>query len=93
MLPADTIPIRSKDVLVRHDNGGILLFQTRTDEMHYVSNDVHEVLSLCDGARTVGEIGDLFAGEGSEVPCPERRKPVERLIEELASRGVVELWR
>jgi hypothetical protein len=93
MVTADTIPIRSKDVLIRRDGGGVLLFQTRTDEMYYVSDGVHEVLKLCDGARTIGEISDLFAGKGPESSCPDRREPVEHLIEELTTRGVVELWR
>ncbi len=93
MFTAETIPIRSKDVLVRPDGGGVLIFQTRTDEMHYISREALEVLKLCDGARTVAEIGELFVGEAQEQPCPERREPIERLIEDLAGRGVVELWR
>lgn len=93
MLTLDTIPILSKDVLTRTDSGGVLLFQFRTDEMHYISKDADAIFRLCNGARTMGELMDLLAECRSDLSSPEGREQVERFIEDLASRSVVELWR
>jgi len=93
MLTPETVPIRSADVVTRRDEGGVLLFQVRTDEMHFVSDDAFALLSLCDGSRTVAEIEELLARSRPELDAPAARASVEQFFESLAGRNVLELWR
>ncbi len=93
MLTPETIPIRSRDVVTRNDSGGVLLFQVRTDEMHFVSDAAFALFSLCDGSRTVAEIEELLARELPELDAPGARASVEQFFESLADRDVIELWR
>ena len=90
-LNSETIPLRSKDVVTRNDSRGMLLFQVRTDEMHFVSDSAFALFSLCDGSRTVGEIEELLAAGQPEMASLDARQAVEQFIESLAQRSVVEL--
>lgn len=93
MLAPETLPLRSRDVVTRTDSGGVLLFQVRTDEMHFISDSAFALLALCDGSRTVEQIEELLARTKPELATPEARERIEQLIESLAERNVVELWR
>lgn len=90
-LNSETIPLRSKDVVTRNDSRGMLLFQVRTDEMHFVSDGAFALFALCDGSRTVGEIEELLAARQPEMAAPDARQRIEQFIESLAQRQVVEL--
>ncbi len=52
----DSIPLISKEVAFRKDENGMLIFQIHTDEMYFVSNEVFQLISLCNGANTCSEI-------------------------------------
>jgi Coenzyme PQQ synthesis protein D (PqqD) len=86
MLSDDDIPIVSPDVIVRPDAAGFLLFQVRTEEMHLVTPSGHTIWSLCDGARTVGEI------VAETAPEPPGGPAILDFLSELASRSLVEIW-
>lgn len=90
-LVSEMIPLRSKDVVTRNDSRGMLLFQVRTDEMHFVSDSAFALFSLCDGSRTVGEIEELLAARQPEMASSDARQRVEQFIESLAQRSVIEL--
>ena len=90
-LSSETIPLRSKDVVTRNDSQGMLLFQVRTDEMHFVSNSGFALFSLCDGSRTVGEIEELLATRQPEMASSDARRSVGQFIESLAQRSIIEL--
>jgi Coenzyme PQQ synthesis protein D (PqqD) len=87
----EIIPLRSKDVVTRNDSGGVLLFQVRTDEMHFISDSAFALFALCDGSRTVGDIVELLAEAQPEMASGEARERVGQFIESLADRHVVEL--
>jgi hypothetical protein len=92
MLGPDTIPVHSRDVVTRKDSEGTLLFQVRTDEMYFLSEDAFALYGLCDGSRTVAEIERLLARARPDLPEPKLRRLVEQFLESLADRNVVELW-
>ena len=93
MLDPETLPIHSRDVVARKDSDGMLLFQVRTDEMHFISKDAFTLFSLCDGSRTVIEIEELLECSRSELATLGLRAQIEQFIERLAERNIVELWR
>jgi hypothetical protein len=86
-----TIPLRSKDVVTRKDSQGVLLFQVRTDEMHFISESAFALFSLCDGSRTVGEIQQFVAAQQREMASPDGCPPIAEFIASLAQRNVIEL--
>jgi hypothetical protein len=86
-----TIPLRSKDVVTRKDAQGVLLFQVRTDEMHFISESAFALFSLCDGSRTVQEIQEFVAANQPEISSPRGRTLIADFIESLAQRNVIEL--
>ncbi len=93
MLAPTTVPMASKDVIHRDDPGGILLFQVRTDEMHFISREAFALYSLCDGTRTVTDIEALVAEHAPELRGEEGERRIEEFLEELADRTIIELWR
>lgn len=93
MLAPDIVPVHSKNVVTRKDSGGMLLFQVRTDEMHFISHSAYLLFALCNGSRTIAEIEELLAHQQPELATPEARKKIEGFINSLAERQVVELWR
>jgi hypothetical protein len=90
-ITSDTIPLRSKDVVTRRDTQGILLFQVRTDEMHFITNNAFVLFSLCDGSRTVEEIQDVVASNQPDLASPDGRTQIAQFIESLAQRNIIEL--
>lgn len=90
-ITSDTIPLRSKDVVTRKDAQGILLFQVRTDEMHFISNNAFALLSLCDGSRTVEEIQEFVAANQPAMASTDGRALIAQFIESLAQRNIIEL--
>jgi hypothetical protein len=93
MLAPDTIPLPCKEVVSRVEPGGALLFQVRTDEMFFVSPGAFSLFSLCDGSRTIAEIHALLAHYQPELASQAGHEQVERFLESLAERRLVELWR
>jgi hypothetical protein len=88
----NVLPVASSDVIRRRERDGVLLFQVRTDEMFYVSPDAFRLFSLCDATRTVGEIMEHVAAvRGREVTAGEK-DGIVHFFDELARRGLVELW-
>lgn len=87
----DSIPLRSKDVVTRKDAQGILLFQVRTDEMHFITNNAFALFSLCDGSRTLEEIQDFVAANRPDLESPDGRSLITQFIESLAQRNILEL--
>lgn len=92
MLTADAVPFPCKDVVSRMEPSGVLLFQVRTDEMYFASKSAYALFALCDGTRTVGEIGDAAAGPATSPEAAADRERVERLLMALADRRLIELW-
>lgn len=92
MLPPDAIVLVSRQVMPRVQPEGILLYQTRTDEMHVISPPAYALLRLCDGGRTVREVEAEVAAIQPEFGTPEGREQVERFLEALSERRIVELW-
>lgn len=92
MLPPDAILLLSGQVMPRVQQDSILLYQTRTDEMHVITHAAYALLRLCDGARTVREVGSELAAIRPEFATPEGRDQVERFLETLNERRILELW-
>ena len=92
MIPADALLTLSKDVIVRRDPSGLLLFQVRTDEMYFVPHGAAALLKLADGSRTLAEIGEAAlhlepdADRAAVIPA------IASLFSNLAARQVVEVW-
>jgi catechol 2,3-dioxygenase-like lactoylglutathione lyase family enzyme len=81
MLYPETIPIHSKDVVTRKDSTGRLLFQVRTDEMHFISEDAFTLFSLCDGSRTIAQIEAILIPAQPGLAPHEVRAKIEQFIE------------
>ena len=93
MLAPNTIPLPSKGTVTRKETRGTLLFQVETDEMYFLPEKAFSFFRLCDGTRTVEQIEQLLAHYQPEFATEEGREQIEHFLEELAARGLVELWR
>jgi hypothetical protein len=76
-------------VVIRPQKDSYLFYNSRTDEMHLIPSTGHTIYRLCDGVRTVDEIGahlsDAFDVEPSVLS--------DRLSDFLGAierRGIVE---
>ena len=92
MLATDAIPYFSKDVITRPDSDGVLIFQVRTDEMHFVSENASALLALCNGSRTISEIEELVAEFQPEAAKIKLKNYVEQFLESLVERRILEIW-
>lgn len=92
MLATDAIPFLSKDVITRPDTSGILIFQVRTDEMHFISENAFALLALCNGSRTISEIEELIINQQPESAAEKIKAGVDKFLESLIERRVLELW-
>ena len=92
MITADALLTRSKDVILRRDPSGLLLFQVRTDEMYFVPHAAAALLELVDGSRTLEEIEeealrlDPTTDRETFVPA------MTSLFSSLAERQLIEVW-
>jgi hypothetical protein len=87
MLNPNAIPLLSKDVVTRSDSNGMLLFQVRTDEMHFISEAAYSVLNYCNGSQTISEIKAVI-----EPFLPSSNSSqIDRFFESLVERNVIEL--
>lgn len=92
MLDTNSIPLLSKDVITRRDSNGVLLFQVRTDEMHFLSENAFALLKLCDGSRTLSEIEEVFFEFQPESAMIGAKTDIEGFLESLVIRRVLEVW-
>lgn len=86
---SETVFDRTAWVVVRPQKESYLLYSSRTDEMHLVPPSGFAIYQLCDGLRTVADIGahmsDAFDAEHSAL-----RRHLSRFLGDLESRGLVE---
>jgi hypothetical protein len=92
MLADYSIPVLSKDVITRRDSNGVLIFQVRTDEMHFISENAFALLTLCNGSRTISEIEKLVFKDQPKSIKTKSRERVENFLESLVERRVLEVW-
>lgn len=92
MMTDYSIPILSKDVITRPDANGVLIFQVRTDEMHFITENAAALLSLCSGSRTISEIEEIVAENQPEKFKTKTKRGVENFLESLVERKVLEIW-
>jgi len=92
MIATDALLTLSKDVIVRRDAFGVLLFQVRTDEMYFVPHAAAALLRLVDGSRTLVEIGEAALNLEAEADRAALLPAIESLFSSLAERQVVEVW-
>lgn len=92
MISQHAIPLVSRDVVHRNDPRGVLLFQVRTDEIHFLDKDAYSLFQLCDGARTISEIEALLVGDTENGSNADARERFERFLNDLAERSLIELW-
>ncbi len=81
-------PVMPPHVKMRHDAGRgrwIILAPERVFDPDAIAV---EILKLCDGARTVGEIAGLLAKEYN-APAQEIEVDVIAMLQDLADKGVV----
>lgn len=93
MATVDALPVPCKDVVVRREPDGVLLFQVETDEMYFVPDGAFALFQLCDGTSTVGQIARLVASYRPEFASAEGEASVARFMDALADRHLIELWR
>jgi hypothetical protein len=60
--------------------------------MHFIHQDAFAVFQMCDGTRTIGEIHSQLAVCQPNLATPAAEERVQKFIEELAKRDLVELW-
>ncbi len=92
MIPPHALLTLSKDVILRRDPSGLLLFQVRTDEMYFIPHAAAALLKLVDGSRTLDEIEaealllDPTTDRETFVPA------MTSLLSSLAERQLIEVW-
>ena len=92
MIASDALLTLSKDVIVRRDPAGLLLFQVRTDEMYFVPHAAAALLRLADGSRTLAEIEESALQLEPEADRTTVIPAIASLFSNLAERQVVEVW-
>jgi hypothetical protein len=84
-----TVFDRTEWVVVRPQKGSYLFYNSRTDELHLIPPTGHAVYELCDGLRTVDQIGDQLS-EGIDAKPLQLRDRLTDFLGALEARGLVE---
>jgi hypothetical protein len=92
VITSDALLTLSKDVILRRDPAGLLLFQVRTDEMYFVPHAAAALLKLVDGSRTLGEIEDETLRQHPALDRNVFAPAMSSLFASLAERKVIEVW-
>jgi len=92
MISRHAIPLISRDVVHRNDPKGVLLFQVRTDEIHFLDRNAYSLFQLCDGSRTISEIEELLVGDTKSESNRDPIQRFERFLNDLAERDLIEVW-
>ena len=86
----NAIPLISRNVVVRNDSNGMLLFQVKTDEIYFIPFSTYKsVLLNCDGSNTLKEIYDQLS---LEIGINREEEYFENFISNLYERNIIELW-
>jgi hypothetical protein len=85
----ETIFERTPWVVVRPQKGNYLFYNSRTDEMHLIPWTGHAIYQLCDGLRTVDDIG-THVSEAFDAGPSILRERLNDFLSALESRGIVE---
>jgi hypothetical protein len=85
----ETIFERTPWVVVRPQKDSYLFYNSRTDEMHLIPSTGHTIYQLCDGTRTIDEIG-AHISEAFEAEPSILRERLSDFLSALESRGLVE---
>lgn len=92
-MDTNALPVVNRDVIHRPERNGVLLFQVRTDEMHYISPDAYRLFQLCDGTHTLDQIITHVDRSRGREATAEERDGIVHFFDELAQRSLVEVWR
>jgi hypothetical protein len=92
VIATDALLTLSKDVILRRDPSGLLVFQIRTDEMYFVPHAAAALLKLVDGSRTLAEIGDAAMDLEPAADRIALMPAISSLFASLAERQVIEVW-
>jgi len=80
---------RASCCVVRKQREEVLIYNTRTDELHLIPPAGFYIYKLFDGARALGEIEiqleELLATQADKVACPLRT-----FVGQLLARGILE---
>jgi hypothetical protein len=85
----ETIFDRTPWVVVRPQKGSYLFYNSRTDELHLIPPTGHTIYELCDGLRTVNDIGN-HVSEALDAEPSELRERLSDFLTALEARGLVE---
>ena len=81
-------PVMPPHVKMRHDAGRGRWLILAPERVFDPDDIAVEILKLCDGARSVGDIAGLLAKEYN-APAPEIEADVVAMLQDLADKGVV----
>jgi len=85
---------RQQDLVIKHLDGEMLVYDLRTDQAHCLNRTVALVWQQCDGRRTVRELGELLSRDLSAPAGQElARLAVIELAREDLLHEVDEAWR
>lgn len=85
------MPRKVKDILVREEEEGFLLYNPLTDELHAVSNLGMTILEECDGSNTVDDILTTLACANPFFSYTDARTSIIDFLKEMADRKVLSL--
>jgi Coenzyme PQQ synthesis protein D (PqqD) len=85
----DTIFEPTGWVVVRPQKGNYLFYNSRTDELHLIPPSGHAAYTLCDGLKTIEEIGAAL-GEAIDAEPFALREKLTGFLGDLEARGLVE---
>jgi coenzyme PQQ synthesis protein D (PqqD) len=85
----NTIFERAQWVVVRPQKGSYLFYNSRTDELHLIPPSGHAAYALCDGLKTVEEIGAQLS-EAIEAEPSAISDRLAGFLGDLEARGLVE---
>jgi hypothetical protein len=73
---------------VRQHKGGYLVFNTKTEELHFMSEECYDIFGLCDGSLTAEEIARYL--DSGTPGLHDDLSQTRNLIEMFVARGLVE---
>lgn len=81
----DDVPERARSTVVRTEPNGVLLFNSVSDEMFFVSNAAHRVFELCTGTLTVEQIEMVLTCHNDDLDS----STVREFLQQLVDRGIL----
>lgn len=87
-LTDDTVLVGTPHCVLREQEGGYVVYNSRSDELHLIPTLGHYIYRLCDGLHDIGSIWQAFAVDAQDNGT-ETRTQITAYLEKLVARGIL----